>query len=200
MTNRLREIRQQHDVTAAQVARFLGVSGQRYRRWDRNEVTIPSNFAQRVADRFGVSLSYVLGEDDVPGAPSVSASKMPVFGRASAGNGAVALDDGPIDWIQRPDYLENVDGCYALLVTGSSMEPRMFAGEILIVHVYRPVRRGDYCVVQYKTPDGIEAVAKRFISQSDKKVVLEQHNPEQEITLDRADVVGIHYIKAIRAL
>ena len=196
--NRIKELRTRNDMTAAQLARALDIPGQRLRRWDRGEVNPPAEICRQIADLFGVTLDYVQGmsDEDRPRSPD----KIPLYGKAAAGQGVVAVSDGPVDYIDRPSYLENVDGCYALLVTGESMEPRMFAGEVLIVHPYRPVRANDYVVCQYKTNGVIEAIAKRYVGQDEGLIYLRQHNPDDEIIVNKSEIVALHYIKAIRSI
>ena len=76
----------------------------------------------------------------------------------------------------------------------------MFAGEVLIVHPYRPVRANDYVVCQYKTNGGIEAIAKRYVGQDEGLIYLRQHNPDDEIIVNKSEIVALHYIKAIRSI
>jgi len=202
--NRIREIRIKNDVTAAQLARMLDVSGARLRRWDRQEVRPPREIVQMIATRFNVSADYVAG-DDVPAEPSHLAmpsanETMPLYGRAAAGNGAVTVSGGPVDYIEKPSYLSGIDDCYAVMIVGESMEPRFFPGEIVIVHPYRPVRTNDYCIVQYTSDDEICAIAKRYIAQDKEGLKLLQHNPEKIINIAAADIISIHYIKAIRSI
>jgi len=197
--NRIRELRQQNDMSAEQLARALDVPGQRLRRWDRGEVNPPSEVCRQIAERFGVTLDYVLGVADDEQRPR-SGDKIPLYGKAAAGEGIVAVSEGAVDYVDRPSYLQNVEGCYALLVTGDSMEPRMFAGEMLIVHPYRPVRAGDYVVCQYRKDGAIEAVAKRYTGQDADAVHLHQHNPDNKIIVSKSDIVALHYIKAIRSI
>ena len=204
--NRIRELRVANDVTAAQLARMLDVSGPRLRRWDRQEVSPPHAICQAIAERFEVSAEYVAGEDVAPEPPMVrtrpgaGAMDIPLYGKAAAGEGAVAISDGPIDYIEKPTYLAGVDDCYAVMIVGESMEPRFYPGEVVIVHPYRPVRPGDYAVVQFEKNGELRAIVKRFAARTETGVRLSQHNPDDEIYIDNSDLRDLHYIKAIRTI
>jgi phage repressor protein C with HTH and peptisase S24 domain len=204
--NRIRELRVANDVTAAQLARMLDVSGPRLRRWDRQEVTPPHEICRIIGERFNVSAEYVAG-DDVPPEPPVlrtrpgaGAMDIPLFGKAAAGEGAVAISDGPVDYIEKPTYLAGVDDCYAVMIVGESMEPRFYPGEVVIVHPYRPVRPGDYAVVQFEKNGELCAIVKRFVTRTETGIRLSQHNPDDQIYIDNSDLRNLHYIKAIRTI
>ena len=202
--NRIREIRIANDVTAAQLARMLDVSGPRLRRWDRQEVNPPREpICRMIAERFGVSTDYVAGEDVPAEAQAVKRGRgddIPLYGKAAAGQGAVAISDGPVDYIEKPTYLSEVEDCYAVMIVGESMEPRFYPGEVVIVHPYRPVRAGDYAVVQFEKNGELRAIVKRFVNRTETGIHLSQHNPKDEIYIDNSDLRALHYIKAIRTI
>ena len=200
--NRIREIRKRHDLTAAQLARMLNVPGQRLRRWDRHEVNPPRDVCRVIAERYGYSTEFVVGEDDNEklNAVSVSPQTIPLYGRAAAAaNGAVIISE-VIDYISRPNSLQNVDDCYAVMVVGESMEPRFFEGEVVTVHPYRPVRANDYVVVQYQKNGELLAMVKRFAGKTGKTIKLSQHNPIKQIEIATEDVVAIHFILSMQTI
>ena len=201
MKNRIKDIRQRHDLTAAQLARLLGIPGQRLRRWDRHEVNPPRDVCRQIAERFGYSTEFVAGEDDNEKIkPTLSLEKtIPLYGRAAAGNGAVVISE-PIDYVSRPNSLQNVDDCYAVMVVGDSMEPRFYEGEIVTVHPYRPVRVNDYCVVQYQKNNECLAVCKRFVASNLTFIKLSQHNPSKIIEISAENVTAIHFIMSVQAI
>jgi len=203
--NRIRELAKENDMKEAQLARLIGVSEARLRRWARpqDRVNVPYEMAMKIGDVFGVSTEYVSGADVPPEQSSVASrnvGNIPVYGKAAAGEGEIALAETPIDYIDKPAYLQGVDDCYAIMIVGESMEPRLFPGEVCIVHPYRPVRNGDYAVVQFQRGGEIYAVAKRLVAKTEAGVTLAQHNPAKEIEIANTDLVAIHYIKAIRTI
>lgn len=105
--------------------------------------------------------------------------------------------DFHVRYIARPPALTGARDLYAIYFHGASMEPRWEAGEVGIVDPRRPVRSGDYVLVQLTNGDGPDVVtvlAKRLVRQSAKDVVLEQFNPPITFTVPRAKVARIHRI------
>ena len=61
--SRLRAIREGSGNTQADVARLLGISRKAYGMYESGQRRIDLNDLKRVADHYGVSLTYFLGED-----------------------------------------------------------------------------------------------------------------------------------------
>lgn len=58
---RLRDMREDADLTQAQVAEMLGIAQTVYSRYERGFQTIPLGLLIRLADRYDVSLDYLTG-------------------------------------------------------------------------------------------------------------------------------------------
>ena len=82
------------------------------------------------------------------------------------------------------------------------MEPRFKAGDLVFVHLHKPVRIGDSVVVQIaKTIDEpIEAMIAVLAKRTSHEVVLKKYNPEKIINFDNANIVSIHKILEMREL
>tara|TARA_R110002012_G_scaffold227428_1_gene399588 strand:+ start:126 stop:725 length:600 start_codon:yes stop_codon:yes gene_type:complete len=117
---------------------------------------------------------------------------LPVLGAARGGSDAVFFDNGKIvEHIQRPEFLIGAPDSYAVYMTGDSMEPRYLASELLFVNPARIITRGCFVVIQ-KTNE--EALVKRFVSQCDAAITVEQYNPEERFKIPRSEVAAIHRI------
>lgn len=117
---------------------------------------------------------------------------LPVFGSVKGGFDGSEIDyHDPVEWIQRPPALMNVNKACACYVINDSMEPRYFEGEMVLVHPSKPVRAGDFVVVEIS---GHRGMVKRFRRKTDTFVELEQYNPPEVVKLPRSEVVGIHLI------
>ena len=101
---------------------------------------------KRLADYYGVTIDYILGREN----------QVPVVGDVKAGIPAEAIED--LD----PDEWEEVEGdCkeyFALRITGTSMQPRMSEGDVVIVKKQNMVENGDIAVVLV----GDEATCKKI--------------------------------------
>ncbi|MCD7945766.1 MAG: helix-turn-helix domain-containing protein [Clostridiales bacterium] len=58
---RLRDMREDHDLTQTQVANFLGIQQTVYSRYERGYQTIPLELLIQLADYYKVSVDYLLG-------------------------------------------------------------------------------------------------------------------------------------------
>lgn len=58
---RLRDMREDHDMTQAQVAEVLGIQQTVYSRYERGFQTIPLEHLIALADLYQVSLDYLVG-------------------------------------------------------------------------------------------------------------------------------------------
>lgn len=106
--------------------------------------------------------------------------------------------DYTVRYIRRPPALMGARDVYAVEFHGESMVRRFEPGDIGLVDPGRPVRVGDYVLVQLRERDGSKAVgsvlAKRLVRQNAHEYVLEQFNPELVFIVPREEVVRIHRI------
>lgn len=63
---RLRELREDHDLTQRQISAMLEMSQPQYFRYEQGYRDIPSDILIRLADIYGVSVDYILGRTDTP--------------------------------------------------------------------------------------------------------------------------------------
>ncbi|MGN8896922.1 helix-turn-helix domain-containing protein [Flavonifractor sp. HCP28S3_F3] len=64
MYPRLAELREDHDLSQAQMANILGVSQATYSRYETGRLDIPSQTLIALAQYYGVSVDYLLGLDE----------------------------------------------------------------------------------------------------------------------------------------
>lgn len=57
---RIRDLREDHDMTQAQVGRAINVPQRTYAYYERGERTIPPHILCALADLYGVSVDYIL--------------------------------------------------------------------------------------------------------------------------------------------
>ena len=61
MYPRIRDLRQDHDLTQAQLAQLLGMSQTGYSKYETGENDIPTAILIRLADYYHTSVDYLLG-------------------------------------------------------------------------------------------------------------------------------------------
>lgn len=64
--NRLRDLRQDRDLTQAQVAVIFFMQTTQYRRYENGESDIPLELAKKFAKYYNVSIDYIAGLVDTP--------------------------------------------------------------------------------------------------------------------------------------
>lgn len=150
-------------------------------------------------------------DNDAAGSPEAPATlRVPVFGRpvlvaisGGGGEGGVA-EDGPafgerfhftrdqaLDWVELPNGMSFNGDLFLVRAVGSSMEPRIWAGESRLVQRGVPPARDQDVVIEFR--DGT-AVLKTFRTQRDGVVFASQYNPDLELRFDASTVKALHAV------
>lgn len=141
--------------------------------------TLKLEKASKIAEYFGVSVDYLLGNEsapDGPPAPSRPGSKwIPVLGRVAAGTPIEAVED-ILDYEEIDAHTAASGEHFALQIKGQSMEPRIKDGDVVIVQKQDDCDSGDVAVVLV---NGDEATVKR-IKKEPEGIMLIPNNPSYE--------------------
>ncbi|MEW5727039.1 MAG: helix-turn-helix transcriptional regulator [Pseudomonadota bacterium] len=131
----------------------------------------------KVLEATGASLSDLVGYIEGVGQTAKPSARVPLIGFAQAGDRGFFDDAGyPIggSWDEIPFPEIGDPHCYALEVSGDSMEPLYRDGDVVVVSPAASVRRGDRVVV--KTVEG-EVMVKQLVRQTAKRIELASLNP-----------------------
>ncbi len=71
MYSRIRDLREDRDLTQTQVAQMLGMSQTGYSKYETGENDIPTAILIKLADFYETTTDYLLGRTDVKGPPCV---------------------------------------------------------------------------------------------------------------------------------
>ena len=63
---RIRDLREDHDLTQTEIGRMLNCSQRVYSNYERGDIDIPTSVLIRLADFYGVSVDYLLGRTENP--------------------------------------------------------------------------------------------------------------------------------------
>lgn len=182
---------------------------------------------QKLADLFGTGVEDLLHRDlaadgaggdnpsghdalDLPQTPprlpprDAMPRDVPVYGTAAAAvTGAMQMIDDIVDYVRRPPGIVGAKDVYGLYVLGDSMEPRYSPGDIVYVHPHRPVRLGDYVVVQtrdYETAP-VQVYIKRLLQRTANHLDLGWLNPPDTVTqIPIGCVVAMHKVLTVNEL
>lgn len=154
------------------VAKALGIPSGSVTDW-KNGRTPRSTTAQKLADYFGVSVDYLLGEtnfrsrfadaefsSELFGADQRKRGvKVPVFGNVAAGIPIEAIENIE-DYEEIPEEMARDGEYFALRIKGDSMMPRILEGDVIIVRKQPAVESGDLAVVLV---NGSDATCKKVV-------------------------------------
>ena len=219
---RIKELRESRKLTQQQFADALGVSRGAVGNWERDLGIKTENIAQ-IASTFGAPFQWIaegvgpnaVGETSSVGetaplpplnAPNASQPEpadfsvtVPVYGQVVGGSEGYFVFNGErLDDILAPSSLRGIKDAYAVYVAGTSMEPRYFAGEAVFVNPRRPVRPGDFVVVQVLEGNEhnheLHCYVKQYKGQKNGDYLFWQFNPNQEVKFPKDHVSKIHKI------
>jgi repressor LexA len=153
--------------TPSEVVRELNIAAGSVTKWKQG--TLPSKRSlQKLAEYFSV-------EPEMLFSPRASV-RIAVRGDVAAGQPIEALtniedyEEIPASWLLTGDYA-------ALRIHGDSMQPRMMAGDVVIVRVQPTAENGDIVVVLLDEDGEARATCKRF-SRDANGVTLSSFNPD----------------------
>ena len=61
---RIRDIREDNDLTQTDIAKMLGLKQQQYARYENGEVEMPIHFLIKLAEFYKVTTDYLLGREE----------------------------------------------------------------------------------------------------------------------------------------
>ena len=101
----------------------------------------------------------------------------------------------PVDWVVRPEQLQNVRDAFAVYVIGSSMEPRYEQGDLILVHPSRPASRDqDVLLLSPVREGGFAAVVRRLTQAGETSWAVHQYNPAKDYELPRSEWQRAHVV------
>jgi len=133
--------------------------------------------------------AYFEGEGPPDAEPERTADadlRMPIFGSARGGLDGDFIDtQNPIGWRPAPHWMEGVQNPAAIRISGESMEPRYFNGELLWADPSKPVRRKDFVLLEFKDGRGL---IKRYLGPKGEAIEVEQLNPARRLSIPKDEL------------
>ena len=186
------------------LARQLDTSRQNVARWAQGERHLSVEWAKKIAPHLKTTpdrlLLVAVGEN-------MSPAEMPVIGglvrrtgdldfpiySAAQGDGFDVISPEVMEWIRTPEKVAGVPDAYGILIKGQSMIPRFEPGEIALVHRRRPLENHAEVVLYHREGKG-RAMIKRLVNADDALYRLEQFNPPEIFTVEKADWPTCHLV------
>ena len=170
--NRLKELRVANGYkTQADLAKTIFVNQTAVSQWERGVTTPSPDMLVKLANLYGVTVDYILNnrDDTIPN----DLRRVPVLGEVAAGLPMMA-EENIVDYEEIDPAMATSGELFGLRIKGSSMEPRIKEGDVVIVRKQEDVDTGDVAVVLV---NGDSATVKRF-RRSQKNIYLIPENED----------------------
>lgn len=171
---KIKKLRMEKEWTQSYVGKQIGVSDRVLGYYESdNRFPKDEKILKALASLYNVTVDYLLGESQHENG---NKALIPVLGTVQAGIPIEAVQD-VLDYEEiAPELVAHGDEYFALRVKGSSMEPRMREGDVVIVRKQSDVNHDDTAIVLV---NGNEATIKRVLK-SEAGIMLAPNNPAFE--------------------
>ena len=184
----IRSLRDERGWTQEQLARRLNCSKQTINNYEHSRRAPSYETLALLADVFNVPIGSLIapedpaaprteGKADAPAIPGLqtlpytpSKNMVPIIGSVRCGPGGLAFED--LQGATTAD-VANTSEYFYLRAVGDSMEPQIFDGDLVLVHIQSDVDSGALAVAII---DGEEGTLKKYIKR-ENAVVLQSFNP-----------------------
>lgn len=176
-SDRLKQLRKDSGLLQQDMAEKIGITKSAYGYYEQGKTTPDVITAKKIANILGVSVDYLLGKetDGMKKNHDKSGFLVPVLGQVQAGIPIDAIQD-ILDYEEISADMAASGEYFALQVRGSSMEPRMKDGDVVIVRQQPEVENGEIAIVLV---NGNDATIKK-IGKSSDGIMLIPNNPAFE--------------------
>lgn len=171
--DKVKELRQLHGLSQAQVAYKIGIERSTVAHWESGKSAPNYETVRNLAEMFNVTVDYLIGKTTVPDGEVVSKftimkNSVSVYGHIPAGTPFEAIED-IIEEVSIPDWLAKKKDLFGLKVVGDSMNKVLPDGCIAVLQKVDSLENGDIGAIMV---NGYDATIKKFFRLTDS-IVLE---------------------------
>lgn len=205
---RLNELCKKRGVTGSRMCLDLGMSKSTMSELKSGRSKgISTATAQKFASYLGVSVGYLLGEEETEKAPDIKSNAIllddksihmiPIFESVSAGFGVIA-DNTPVDYTPIHFFSHSeAESTICVKVKGDSMFPKIEDGDIIQIYKTDSVDSGTIAVMLL---DGEEALVKKVVYGVDW-IELHSINPMYPVMrFDKSDVLRLRVLGQVKRI
>lgn len=167
----LKILRNRMGLTQAAVASSLGIDRSTYAKYESGQSEPNFEMLNKISALFGTTLDLLITGTSAPS--STGGKWIPVLGDVAAGIPIEAVED-IVDYEEIDAALAATGDFFGLRIKGSSMEPRIREGDVVIVRKQDDADTGDTAVVMV---NGDSATVKRIKKEPDGSLALIPNNP-----------------------
>ena len=167
----MRRYRKQCGYSQKDLASQLFVTQQAVGKWERGEATPNPGTVLKIAKILGITTDQLLGDTATPA--STGGTWVPVLGDVAAGIPIEAVEN-IVDYEEIDSSMASTGEFFGLRIKGSSMEPRIRDGDVVIVRRQEDAETSDTAVILV---NGDSATVKRIKKEPDGSLWLLPNNP-----------------------
>ena len=167
----MRRYRKQCGYSQKDLASQLFVTQQAVGKWERGEATPNPETVLKIAKILGITIDQLLGDTATPA--STGGTWVPVLGDVAAGIPIEAVEN-IVDYEEIDSSMASTGEFFGLRIKGSSMEPRIRDGDVVIVRRQEDAETSDTAVILV---NGDSATVKRIKKDPDGSLWLLPNNP-----------------------
>lgn len=183
--NRLKLLREEKNMTQAEIAQLIGVTSQAYGLYENGKRDISTENLKKLSNFFGVTTDYIVGNSNertsnVEYDLSQRVFLIPVVGKIPAGEPILADENIECYYPISPDWygVTSPDNLFFLKVVGDSMNNVIENGSIILVRKQDFAENGDIIVALVNGDN--EATLKEFEQINNNLIVLKPNSSNKE--------------------
>lgn len=146
--NMIKSLRIENHLTQSALAELCGVHQTAVSQWENGRTMPDAESLKILSDVLNASIDTILGNSS----SSEKGVRIPVLGYVRAGIPVEAVEE-IIDYEEISPHLAATGDFFGLYIRGSSMEPRICEGDIVIVRKQSDIDSGDVAVVLVNSMD-----------------------------------------------
>lgn len=185
--NRLKLLREEKNMTQAEIAQLIGVTSQAYGLYENGKRDISTENLKKLSNFFGVTTDYIVGNSNertsnVEYDLSQRVFLIPVVGKIPAGEPILADENIECYYPISPDWygVTSPDNLFFLKVVGDSMNNIIENGSIILVRKQDFAENGDIVVALVNGDN--EATLKEFEQINNNLIVLKPNSSNKEFS------------------
>lgn len=145
--NRIAELRKEQNLSQKELGQILGVAQNTICNWENGKREPDYASVEKMIKYFQCTVEYLLGmRDAIDSPPATGGTLVPVLGDVAAGIPIEAVTD-IVDYEEIDAAMARTGEFFGLRIKGTSMEPRMREGDVVIVRKQDTADTGDTVVV-----------------------------------------------------
>ncbi len=189
-SKRLSELISNSNYTLDKIEEYVGKTNATISRYASGEITgVKRSTIAKLANFFQVSPAWLAGFSDTKYETMSNKQSFPLLGIVKAGYNYLASEN-IVGYVSVDNKVSDIESCYALKVTGDSMQPILYEDDIIIVHKQEDVESGQVAIILI---DNDEATVKKVIKYEDhiELVAFNSYYPPKRLTKeDNFKIIG----------